>query len=78
MRILEDGSTTGHRLGVGEITCRPIPTDRPSTATPRHDEGFYVVSGSNSFTVGETTHHAPAGTPVMVPPGSAYLRQPGR
>ena len=23
MRILEDGSTTGHRLGIGEITIAP-------------------------------------------------------
>lgn len=28
MRILEDGSTTGHRLGMGEITLAPH-TDGP-------------------------------------------------
>jgi oxalate decarboxylase/phosphoglucose isomerase-like protein (cupin superfamily) len=43
---------------------------RPSTAI--HDEGFYVVSGTASFTVGETTYDAPAGTLVMVPPGAPH------
>src|ERR1700684_820129 len=33
----------------------------------RHDEGFYVVSGTARFTVGETVHDAPAGTLVMIP-----------
>ena len=69
MRILEDGSTTRHRLGVGEITLAPH-TDGPTQHRhARHDEGFYVVSGTARFTVGETTYDAPAGTLVMVPPG---------
>jgi hypothetical protein len=34
IRILEDGSTTDHRLGVGEITLPPIPAGRPSTVMP--------------------------------------------
>jgi hypothetical protein len=32
MRILEDGRTTGHRLGLGEITLTP--KGRRSTGTP--------------------------------------------
>jgi mannose-6-phosphate isomerase-like protein (cupin superfamily) len=72
MRILEDGSTTGHRLGVGEITLAPH-TDGPQQHRhARHDEGFYVVSGRATFTVGETTYDAPAGTLVMVPPGAPH------
>ena len=79
MRILEDGSTTGHRLGVGEITLPPHTNGPPQHRHARHDEGFYVVSGTASFTVGETTYDAPAGTLVMVPPRrSAHLRQPRR
>jgi quercetin dioxygenase-like cupin family protein len=66
MRILEDGSTTGHRLGIGEITLAP------QHRHARHDEGFYVVSGTARFTVGETTYDAPAGTLVMVPPGAPH------
>lgn len=34
LRILEDGSTTEHRLGVAEIIIAPTPTARRSTATP--------------------------------------------
>jgi mannose-6-phosphate isomerase-like protein (cupin superfamily) len=72
MRILEDGSTTGHRLGIGEITIAPH-TDGPlQHRHARHDEGFYVVSGTASFTVGETTYEAPAGTLVMIPPGAPH------
>jgi quercetin dioxygenase-like cupin family protein len=72
MRILEDGSTTGHRLGMGEITLAPH-TDGPQQHRhARHDEGFYVVSGTARFTVGETTYDGPAGTLVMVPPGAPH------
>ena len=72
MRILEDGSTTNHRLGMGEITLAPH-TDGPlQHRHARHDEGFYVVSGTARFTVGDTTYDAPAGTLVMVPPGAPH------
>ena len=72
MRILEDGSTTSHRLGLGEITIAPH-TDGPQQHRHgQHDEGFYVVSGTARFTVGETSYDAPAGTLVMVPPGAPH------
>ncbi|GAA2143418.1 hypothetical protein GCM10009760_29770 [Kitasatospora kazusensis] len=69
MRILEDGSSTGHRLGIGEITLAPHSEGPPQHRHAEHDEGFYVVSGEARFTVGETVHEAPAGTFVMIPPG---------
>ena len=72
MRILEDGSTTDHRLGMGEITLPPHTDGPPQHRHARHDEGFYVVSGTASFTVGDTTYEAPAGTLVMVPPGAPH------
>jgi quercetin dioxygenase-like cupin family protein len=72
MRILEDGSTTGHRLGVGENTLALHADGPPQHQHARHDEGFYVVSGTARFTVGETTYDAPAGTLVMVPPGAPH------
>ncbi|NWJ73920.1 cupin domain-containing protein [Pseudonocardia sp. ICBG1122] len=72
MRILEDGSTTGHRLGISEITIPPH-TDGPTQHRhAQHDEGFYVVSGAARFTVGDTSHDASAGTLVMVPPGAPH------
>src|ERR1700744_4859169 len=72
VRILEDGRTTGHRLGIGEITLAPHSSGPPQHRHAQHDEGFYVVSGTASFTVGEATYEAPAGTLVMVPPGGRH------
>lgn len=72
LRILEDGSTTSHRLGMGEITIGPHVSGPPQHRHAQHDEGFYVVSGSARFTVGDQTYDAPAGTLVMVPPGAPH------
>ena len=69
MRILEDGTTTAHRLGIGEVTIAPRSAGPPQHRHAQHDEGFYVVSGMVRFTVGTTDHDAPAGTLVMIPPG---------
>jgi len=72
MRILEDGRTTEHRLGVGEAILAPY-TDGPlQHRHAQHDEGFYVVSGTARFTVGDTSYDATAGTLVMVPPGAPH------
>jgi hypothetical protein len=40
MRILEDGGTTGHRLGIGEITVAPHSDGPPSTGTPGTTRAF--------------------------------------
>ncbi|QMU71293.1 cupin domain-containing protein [Streptacidiphilus sp. P02-A3a] len=72
IRILEDGGTTGHRLGVAEITVPPRTAGPPQHRHAQHDEGFYVVSGSARFTVGDTVHDAPTGTLVTVPPGAPH------
>lgn len=72
MRILEDGSTTGHRLGIGEITIAPRTEGPPQHRHGRHDEGFYVVSGTARFTVGDRAYDAGPGTLVMVPPGAPH------
>jgi mannose-6-phosphate isomerase-like protein (cupin superfamily) len=72
LRILEEGSTTDHRLGMAEITLPPHTDGPPQHRHANHDEGFYVVSGTARFTVGTSTHDAPAGTLVMVPPGAPH------
>jgi len=72
IRILEDGRSSDHRLGLAEITIAPHTAGPPQHRHAGHDEGFYVVSGTASFTVGEVTHDAPAGTFVMVPPGAPH------
>jgi mannose-6-phosphate isomerase-like protein (cupin superfamily) len=72
LRILEDGTTTGHRLGVAEITIAPHTPGPPQHRHGLHDEGFYVVAGTASFTVGEESYVAPAGTLVTIPPGAPH------
>lgn len=72
MRILEDGHSTGHRLGVGEITLAPHTEGPPQHRHAQHDEGFYVVSGTVTFTVAEKTYEAVTGTLVMIPPGAPH------
>ncbi|MFJ8604757.1 cupin domain-containing protein [Streptomyces shenzhenensis] len=72
IRILEDGSSTNHRLGIGEITIPPHTPGPPQHRHAQHDEGFYVLSGSVRFTVGQTDHDAGAGTWVMVPLGAPH------
>src|ERR1700684_1698490 len=72
IRILEDGSTTGHRLGIGEITVAPHTAGPPQHRHARHDEGFYVVCGTARFTVGDTSYEAPRGPLAMTPPGAPH------
>jgi pimeloyl-ACP methyl ester carboxylesterase/quercetin dioxygenase-like cupin family protein len=72
LRILEDGSTTSHRLGIVEITIAPHTAGPPQHRHARHDEGFYVVSGTAQFTVGAQTYEAEQGTLVMIPPGAPH------
>ncbi|MER6223165.1 cupin domain-containing protein [Streptomyces sp900105755] len=72
MRVLEDGRTTGHRLGLAESVLAPHTPGPPQHRHAQHDEGFYVVSGSVRFTVGDEDYDATAGTLVMVPPGAPH------
>jgi mannose-6-phosphate isomerase-like protein (cupin superfamily) len=72
LMILEDGSTTSHRLGIAEITIAPHTAGPPQHRHARHDEGFYVVAGIAQFTVGQQTIQAPRGTLVMIPPGAPH------
>ncbi|MEU9464679.1 cupin domain-containing protein [Streptomyces sp. NPDC048312] len=70
MRVLEDGSHTGHRLAIAESVLAPHTQGPPQHRHAQHDEGFYVLSGTVRFTVGDEDHDAAAGTLVMVPPGT--------
>ncbi|MFI5524467.1 cupin domain-containing protein [Streptomyces platensis] len=72
MRVLEDGSNTGHRLGLAESVLPPHTPGPPQHRHAQHDEGFYIVSGTVRFTVGDQDHDATAGTFVMVPPGAPH------
>jgi quercetin dioxygenase-like cupin family protein len=57
---------------MGEITLAPHTDGPPQHRHARHDEGFYVVSGTARFTVGETVYDAPVGTLVMISPGAPH------
>ncbi|PWI43383.1 cupin domain-containing protein [Streptomyces sp. ICBB 8177] len=72
MRVLEDGSHTGHRLAIAESVLAPHTQGPPQHRHAQHDEGFYVLSGTIRFTVGDEEHDATAGTLVMVPPGTPH------
>ncbi|MER6259731.1 cupin domain-containing protein [Streptomyces sp900105245] len=72
MRILEDGSHTGHRLAIAESVLAPHTEGPPQHRHGRHDEGFYVLSGTVRFTVGDEDYVAATGTLVMVPPGTPH------
>jgi mannose-6-phosphate isomerase-like protein (cupin superfamily) len=72
VRIIEDGSTTSHRLGMAEIVLAPHADGPPQHRHAQHDEGFYVVCGTVRFTSGEQSFDAPARTLVMVPPGAPH------
>ncbi|MGW5106385.1 cupin domain-containing protein [Nocardia sp. NPDC004123] len=72
MRILEDGSNTGHRIGLAESVVAPYTPGPPQHRHAQHDEGFYIISGTVRFTVGDTVYDATAGTLVMVPPGAPH------
>ncbi|MFG3114351.1 cupin domain-containing protein [Streptomyces sp. NPDC048197] len=72
LRVLEDGSNTGHRLGMAESVLAPHTPGPPQHRHAQHDEGFYVISGTVRFTVGGKDIDAAAGTLVMVPPGAPH------
>ncbi|MFD8328234.1 cupin domain-containing protein [Streptomyces lydicus] len=72
MRVLEDGGNTGHRLGLAESVLAPHTPGPPQHRHAEHDEGFYIISGTVRFTVGDNDHDATAGTFVMVPPGAPH------
>ena len=68
MRILHDGRGTDGRLGIAVSTLAPHTEGPPQHLHGRHDEGFYVISGTARFSSGEVTHDAPAGSLVVIPP----------
>lgn len=72
MRILEPGDTTGHRMAITESTLPPHSAGPPQHRHAQHDEGFYVVSGTVRFTIGDRDHDAAPGTLIMVPRGAPH------
>ena len=67
IRILENGSNTNHRLGLVQVSIPPNMNGPPQHIHHRHDETFYVVSGSPRFTSGDKQIDTRPGTLVTVP-----------
>lgn len=79
IRILEDGSNTSRRLGIGEVVIPPHTPGPPQHRHAQHDEGFYVLSGTVRFTIGLDDHEVGAGDVGHRPTGrAAHVRQPWR
>jgi mannose-6-phosphate isomerase-like protein (cupin superfamily) len=71
-RIIEDGSHTGHRLGLVEATLPPGPAQPPQHIHHEHEEVFIVTAGKVRFTSGDDYVDVEAGTVVVVPIGVAH------
>ena len=72
VRMVEDGNGTGHRLAVAILTVPPRTDGPPAHWHQKHDETFYVISGTARFTVGDAQREAPAETFVSVPIGAEH------
>ena len=72
IRILEDGSHTGHRLGLVEVTLPPATTGPPQHIHREHDETFYVVAGTPTFICGEERVEGHPGMLLTAPIGTAH------
>jgi mannose-6-phosphate isomerase-like protein (cupin superfamily) len=72
VRIIEDGSHTGHRLGLIEAIVPPGPAAPPPHVHRKHDEVFIVTSGKLRFTSGSQSVDVAAGACLTVPPGTPH------
>src|SRR5438132_9006805 len=72
VRIIEDGSHTGHRLGLIEASVPPGPAMPPQHNHRDHDEVFIVTLGKLRFTSGAENVDVEAGSCVTVPVGTPH------
>lgn len=71
-RVLEDGSGVGGRIGVVECSLPPGWGGPPQHIHRKHDETFYVLSGTVQFTSGTHGFSAAAGSLVTAPIGDPH------
>jgi quercetin dioxygenase-like cupin family protein len=67
IRILESGDNTDHRLGLVEVTLEPGFTGPPQHIHREHDETFFILSGTPTFTSGTDVVVAQPGVLVTAP-----------
>src|SRR5438876_7598914 len=72
VRIIEDGSHTGHRLGLIEAMIPPGPGGPPQHVHREHDEVFIVTAGRLRFTSGAESVDAEVGAVVVAPAGTPH------
>jgi mannose-6-phosphate isomerase-like protein (cupin superfamily) len=72
IRILEDGTHTGHRAGLIEGSLPPGSQGPPQHIHREHDEMFFVVSGTVRFISGADHLDVPAGELVTAPIGTPH------
>jgi mannose-6-phosphate isomerase-like protein (cupin superfamily) len=72
VRIIEDGSHTGHRLGLIEASLPPGQVGPPQHVHRDHDEVVIVTQGKLHFTSGADSVGAEAGACVTVPAGTPH------
>jgi mannose-6-phosphate isomerase-like protein (cupin superfamily) len=72
IRVLEDGSHTGHRLGLIECSLAAGTPGPPQHIHREHDETFFVLSGAVRFTSGTEHLDVPAGDLLTAPIGTPH------
>ncbi|WP_223771045.1 cupin domain-containing protein [Streptomyces huiliensis] len=65
-----DGSRTGKRLGIAELWLAPGFSGPPQHLHRKHEETFFVLSGTVDFTSGHDTHRVGPGQLVTAPIGT--------
>lgn len=70
--VLDDGTATGGRSGVAALELPPGWGGPPQHIHRAHDETFYVVSGTVSFTSGTDVLYAKPGQVVTAPIGDPH------
>lgn len=71
-RVLDDGASTGRRLGVVALDLVPGWGGPPQHVHREHDETFFVVQGTVRFTSGTDSVLATAGQLVTAPIGDPH------
>jgi mannose-6-phosphate isomerase-like protein (cupin superfamily) len=66
-RIVEDGSHTDRHMGAIVVTVASRSPGPPQHVHRKHDEGFFVTSGTMRFTLADKIVDATAGVYIAVP-----------
>ena len=71
------GGETGNALSVIEAELAPHSSGTPLHVNTREDENYYVLEGTLTFRLGDSTVEAPAGSFVHIPKGIVHTHWNG-